>query len=78
MTEEVEPRSEDGKTPAAWATVMIMLIGFAVGTLGVCLAWWWMLFAGIGLVVVGGIVGKVMGAMGLGQYSRSHEPSAAG
>lgn len=57
-----------GHTPAAWTTVIIILVGFFVGAIAV-IALNWPLFwiGGVGVVVVGGIVGKVMQMMGLGQ-----------
>lgn len=61
---------EEGQTPAAWTAVIIMLIAFVVGTLGVCINQPWMFWVGVGLLVVGGIVGKVMAMMGLGQYPK--------
>ncbi|MFA7266883.1 MAG: HGxxPAAW family protein [Candidatus Nanopelagicales bacterium] len=61
---------EEGRTPAAWTAVTIMLIAFCVGTLGVCIAQPWMFWLGIALLVVGAIVGKVMAMMGLGQYPK--------
>ena len=60
----------EGNTPAAWTAVTIMLIAFVVGTVGVCMTQWWMLYLGFGIFIVGAIVGKVMAMMGLGQFSR--------
>jgi hypothetical protein len=57
-----------GHTPAAWTTVVVILIGLTVGAVAVVLANWPLFWiGGAGLVVVGGIVGKVMQMMGLGQ-----------
>jgi hypothetical protein len=56
-----------GHTLAAWTAVAIMLVGFCVGAVGVVLAEVWLFFVGIGIIVLGGIVGKVMQMMGLGQ-----------
>lgn len=56
-----------GQTPAAWTTVTIIMIAFAVGTLGLVIGSWPMFWVGAGLVVVGGIVGKVMQMAGLGK-----------
>jgi hypothetical protein len=61
---------EEGNTPAAWTAVTIMIIAFIVGTVGVCLAQWWLLYVGFAMVIVGAIVGKVMAMMGLGQYPK--------
>ena len=43
------------------------MIASIVGTLGVIVGNWVMFWVGIALVVIGGIVGKVMQMMGLGQ-----------
>lgn len=70
-----------GHTPAAWTAVIIIVLGFVVGGIGVVMLSWpvfW--FGGVGLIVLGGIVGKVMQMMGLGQIDRSaavaDEPAA--
>lgn len=77
---EPDPRMRDpheGKTPAAWTTVTIMLIAFVIGTLGVCFAKPWIFWFAVALLILGGIVGKVMGMMGLGQYPKDAHSSAA-
>jgi 1,4-dihydroxy-2-naphthoate octaprenyltransferase len=61
-------RNEHGNTPAAWTAVIIMIVGFGIGTAAV-MALNWPLFwiGGVGVVVAGAIVGKVMQMMGFGQ-----------
>lgn len=69
--EEEKLRDEEGRTPAAWATVLIMLLAFCVGTFAVCITNWLLFWiGGVGLLIVGAIVGKVMAAMGHGQFAR--------
>lgn len=58
---------DHGSTPAAWTAVAIITLAFAVGTLAVVLANWPMFWVGVGLVVVGALVGRIMQAMGLGK-----------
>jgi len=60
--------NDHGNTPAAWTAVTIMLIGFVIGAIAV-IAQNWTLFwiGGVGVVVLGAIVGKVMQMMGMGQ-----------
>jgi len=57
-----------GSTPAAWTAVVIALIAFVVG--GIALVFspinWVMFWIGVALLVVSGIAGKVMSAMGVG------------
>ena len=62
-------KAEHGHTPAAWTAVTIVLIGFVVGGVAVIVAQPWLAFVGIGIVVLGGIVGKIMQMMGLGADS---------
>lgn len=65
--EHAEEHDDHGSTPAAWTTVTIITIAFIVGTLAVVLGNWPMFWGGVGLVVVGAVVGKIMQAMGLGK-----------
>ena len=55
-----------GSTPAAWTAVTIIMVAFVIGGVGVIVAQPWLFWAGVGLVVVGIIVGKVMQMMGMG------------
>jgi hypothetical protein len=65
----VDPH-DHGSTPAAWTAVVIITLASVVSTLGVILANWPMFWVGIGLVVVGAVVGKVMQRMGMGAKSQ--------
>ena len=60
-------RAEHGHTPAAWTAVAIILVGFVVGAFGVVLAQPWLAFVGVGIIVLGALVGKIMQMMGLGK-----------
>jgi hypothetical protein len=60
-------KAEHGHTPAAWTAVTIVLIGFVVGGVALIVAQPWLAFVGVGIVVLGGIVGKIMQMMGLGK-----------
>jgi hypothetical protein len=55
-----------GNTPAAWTTVLIVLVAFLVGAAGLVARNWTVFWIGVGLCVVAVIVGKVMQAMGMG------------
>ena len=55
-----------GNTPAAWTGVMIILVGFVIGGIGMVIGQWTLFWVGVALVPVGGIVGKIMQKMGLG------------
>ena len=63
-------------SPAAWAAVVVALVGFAVGGLGLVLGPSWLLFwVGVGLVVVAPAVGLVLSAAGLGMGRDSPDPA---
>ena len=55
-----------GSTPAAWTGVLIVLVGFIVGGLGLVLENLMVFWAGVALGPVGALAGYVMGKMGLG------------
>ena len=55
-----------GNTPAAWTGVALILVGFAVGGIGLILDNWLVFWIGVAFVPIGMIVGKVMQTMGLG------------
>jgi hypothetical protein len=60
--------NDHGNTPAAWTAVIIMTIAFLVGAIAVIVQNWLLFWiGGVGLVVLGAIVGKVMQMMGMGQ-----------
>ncbi|QNN53061.1 HGxxPAAW family protein [Nocardioides mesophilus] len=55
-----------GNTPAAWTGVIIILVGFVVGGIGMVIDNWPMFWVGLALLPAGAIVGKIMQKMGLG------------
>lgn len=61
-----------GNTPAAWTAVLIVLVGFVVGGLGLVVDSMVMFWIGVALAPIGGIVGMVMAKMGLGAEPVSH------
>ncbi|GGR65232.1 MULTISPECIES: HGxxPAAW family protein [Streptomyces] len=76
-----------GHTPAAWTGVIIAFIGFCVAGAFMVMAQPVGFWAGMALTLLGGVVGGIMRAMGLGQpkqtaavarTSASPEPAAAG
>ncbi len=62
-----------GNTPAAWTGVLIILLGFTVGGVGLVidnmLAFW----IGVAMVPAGVIVGSIMSKVGMGAPAR-HQP----
>ena len=48
--------------PVSWVSTVIIVIGFALGGIGLCAGpLWWTLWAGGAIVVVGGILGMATG-----------------
>ncbi|MER8230465.1 HGxxPAAW family protein [Streptomyces sp. NPDC101490] len=69
--------SAHGHTPAAWTGVIIAFIGFCIAgvfMVAVNIPGFW---AGVGVIVLGGVVGGVMKAAGLGMPKQSAEVIAA-
>ncbi|BFO20677.1 hypothetical protein SHKM778_70650 [Streptomyces sp. KM77-8] len=64
--------SSHGHTPAAWTGVIIAFIGFCVAGTFMVMAQPAGFWAGMGVVLVGGVVGGVMRLMGMGQQHSSH------
>ncbi|KOU69674.1 membrane protein [Streptomyces sp. MMG1533] len=64
--------SSHGHTPAAWTGVIIAFIGFTVAGAFMVLAYPAGFWGGMAIVVLGGVVGWIMRAMGLGQPKNAH------
>lgn len=58
---------DHGSTPAAWTLVVIVSLGFVVGTVALIIGNWPLFWVGVVLVPVGAVVGKVMAMMGMGK-----------
>ena len=71
-----EEHDAEGNSPAAWAAVIIMLVAFTIGTF----AFWfdipWIVFASVGLLAVGPIVGLLMKRAGYGVGGEKSLPKA--
>lgn len=61
------PPRNHGHTPAAWVTVILVLIGGVVMAIAVLVAEPWMFWTGLGVVVVGLVLGRVLKMLGFGQ-----------
>ncbi|MEU6355357.1 HGxxPAAW family protein [Streptomyces sp. NPDC047072] len=66
--------SSHGHTPAAWTGVTICFIGFCVAGAFMVMAQPVGFWAGIVIACLGGVVGWVMSAMGLGMPKDAHKP----
>ncbi|MEJ1196611.1 MULTISPECIES: HGxxPAAW family protein [unclassified Streptomyces] len=64
--------SSHGHTPAAWTGVIIAFIGFCVAGVFMVAAQPLGFWAGMVVVLLGGVVGGIMRMMGLGQPKQNH------
>ncbi|MER5884444.1 HGxxPAAW family protein [Streptomyces sp. NPDC001941] len=69
--------SAHGHTPAAWTGVIIAFIGFCVSGVFMVAANPLGVWAGLAVVVIGGVVGLAMKAAGLGKGKQSQAEAAA-
>ncbi|WP_347345317.1 DUF6704 family protein [Microbacterium sp.] len=65
-----------GHSPAAWTAVIIMLVAFVLGTLFYWLDLPHLVWASVGLLVVGAIVGWSMAKAGYGVKGPKYTPKA--
>lgn len=63
-------RSHHGNTPAAWTTVILVILAFAVSGIAIWVGSAFMFWAGVLIAVVAVVVGKLMQMAGLGQIRR--------
>lgn len=61
------PPTNHGRTPAAWVTVSIVVLGALVSSAAVVVARPWLFWAGLGLIVIGVVLGQVLRMLGFGQ-----------
>jgi hypothetical protein len=69
-----DPGESHGNSPAAWAAVVIMLVAFAVGTIGFCADLPIVVWIAAAFEVVGLLVGLVLKRMGYGVGGKSYVP----
>jgi hypothetical protein len=73
---EAQSEPGHGNSPAAWTAVVIMLVGFAGGTLAFWLDIAWLVWVAAGVVVLGAIVGGIMAKVGYGVSGPKYAPKA--
>ena len=66
-----EVHESHGHSTAAWTGVGVIMLGFLIMSIAVVITSLWWFVAGSAVVVVGGILWKVLGAMGFGADKRS-------
>ncbi|MFF9145300.1 HGxxPAAW family protein [Streptomyces sp. NPDC055051] len=69
--------SAHGHTPAAWTGVIISFIGFCIAGVFMVAANIPGFWAGVGVIVLGGVVGLAMKVAGLGMPKESPDVAAA-
>jgi hypothetical protein len=65
-----------GNSPAAWTAVIIMLLGFTVGTVAFFLDLPWLVIASAVVVLVGALVGWILAKAGYGVRGPRYVPKA--
>ncbi len=63
-----------GNSPAAWAAVAIMLLGFTVGTIAFFLEQPLIVWISVGIVVLGFLAGVVLAKLGYGVKGPRYVP----
>lgn len=56
-----------GRTVAAWTTTWVVVLGGVVAALGVTFTLVWLFWAGMGVIALGVVLGKVLQLLGHGQ-----------
>lgn len=65
-----------GDSPAAWTAVVVMLLGFALGTLALFLDWYAVVWVAAGVVVLGLVIGWILSKAGYGVRGPKYIPKA--
>lgn len=65
-----------GHSPAAWTAVVVMLLGFTVGTVAFCLAMPVIVWISVGVIALGLILGVVLAKAGYGVKGPKYVPKA--
>ena len=69
-----EQHANHGNSVAAWTCVSVVTLGFVVGALAFAVTEPWLFWVGVGVVVLGLLLGKVLAMMGFGVV-RDTEPA---
>ncbi|MGP6171141.1 HGxxPAAW family protein [Microbacterium sp. A196] len=63
-----------GHSPAAWTAVVVMLIGVAAGTIAFCFDQPVFVWASVGIIVVGLLLGVILAKAGYGVNGPKYTP----
>jgi hypothetical protein len=64
----------EGHSPAAWTAVVIMLVAFAAGTLCFVLNFPIGVYASVGLLIIGALMGPILAKAGYGVNGPKYVP----
>ena len=64
----------EGNSPAAWTAVVIMLVGFSIGTIAFFFEVVWVVWASAALVIIGLLVGYILKRAGYGVNGAKYAP----
>ncbi len=67
---------DHGHSTAAWTSVIILIVGFALGSLAVAWLNFPLLWVAVAIIAVGAIAGPVLAKMGYGAAGRASNGSA--
>ncbi len=73
-----EPHDDHGHSPAAWTLVVLVMLGFLVGSIAMVAASEVGVWVGVGIVILGCVVGKVMQMMRGDSTEHATSTSASG
>ncbi len=62
----MEEHDNHGSSPAAWTAVIVMIIGFALGSWATAVQNWTLLWISVAVIAIGGVLGKVLAMAGYG------------
>jgi flagellar biosynthesis protein FliP len=71
-----EEHDAEGNSIAAWTAVIIMLVAFAVGTIGFCFALPVVVWIAAAFEIIGLLVGQILKRMGFGVGGHRYVPKA--
>lgn len=72
------PPRNHGNTTAAWVTVTVVVLGALVSSLAVMAGEAWLFWAGMGVVGLGLVAGRILVMLGFGQPRPSERSTGTG
>ncbi len=66
-----------GDSPAAWTAVIVMLLGFAIGSVAFALHQPLFVWIGVGVLVIGALLGWILSKAGYGVRGPKYTPKTS-